>query len=132
MRKSMHTPQPYASCTYCGGTVEEQSIRTEVWIGEKLTVFENVPVGICSHCGEEYYRPDIHDKMLALTKSQAPKKIDVPVFEFTDTSASEKTGRSKKKKPVEHEEREEEIHLATDEELRELIELENEEDWDEP
>ncbi len=126
----MRPSAPYASCSYCGGTVEEQHIRTEAWIGEHLVVFDNVPVGICSHCGEEYFRADIHDKMLLLAKTPAKQKLTVPVHVFSDAAAAKSSGK-RSHRAAEEDAREEEVHIATEEELQALSETDGEENWEE-
>ncbi len=126
----MITPKPYASCSYCGSSVDEQHIRTEIWIGEQLTVFEHVPVGVCINCGEEYFRADIHDKMLELAKHASKKKITVPLYSFTDPLTVAKA-KVKAKKNAETSAREEELHIASEDELRELTEFDEAAQWEE-
>lgn len=121
---------PYASCSYCGSSVEEQHVRTEIWIGEQLTVFEHVPVGVCAHCGEEYFRADIHEKMLELARRETKKIMSVPVYSFTDPLTVAKS-KAKRKKHEDINVRDEELHIATDEELKELSEFEEQDEWEE-
>lgn len=124
----MNQQKPYASCSYCGSSIDEQHVRTEIWIGDQLTVFEHVPVGVCVNCGEEYFRADIHDKMLEMFKHPTKKNISVPVYSFTDPLA---VAKAKKKKAASFEEREQEIHLATEEEIQQLSEYDDQNNWEE-
>jgi len=45
----------YDACEYCGGNVEERSVTVDYRRGDLLVVFHNVPVGVCTQCGERYY-----------------------------------------------------------------------------
>ena len=45
-------------CPYCGNTVIEKHV-TEVVYGGQHTAFLNVRAGVCLHCGERLYTPDI-------------------------------------------------------------------------
>ena len=49
----------YDPCEYCDGQVKKQKARVDHWWKGKLFVIENVPVGICSRCGERYYEADV-------------------------------------------------------------------------
>ena len=49
----------YDPCEYCDGQVKKQNVRVDHWWKSKLVVIENVPVGVCSRCGERYYEADI-------------------------------------------------------------------------
>ena len=49
----------YDPCEYCDGRVKTQKVRVDHrWKG-KLMVIENVPVGVCSSCGERYFEAEI-------------------------------------------------------------------------
>ena len=121
----------YSSCSYCGGAVDEQHVRLEMWFGESLVVFENVPAGVCDNCGEEYFRADVQDKMTALMKTAPKKRMQVPVYSFSDPLTVAKTLAAQKKKARERAaETEKEVHIATDEEISELFETDIE-DWEE-
>ncbi|MDH7516370.1 MAG: type II toxin-antitoxin system MqsA family antitoxin [Bacteroidota bacterium] len=112
----------YSSCSYCGGAVEERHIRVEVWFGESLVIFEDVPAGVCGQCGEEYIAADIQDKMFALSKTRPSKKLVVPVYTFGDPKAVEKaeTKRRKHVEPFDDIDGRD-IRLPTDDELASLL-----------
>lgn len=79
----------YADCFYCGGLVEEQAITREIrWHGQ-LIVFENVPMGVCTQCGEKFLRPDVAKSMDAVieAKRKPVRTLEVPVFEYETTPA---------------------------------------------
>ncbi len=76
--------QQYSDCYYCGGNVEEQLLPRELrWKG-KLFVFENVPMGVCSQCGEKFLKPEVTKSIdTSLQEEKPPMKIiEVPVFAF--------------------------------------------------
>jgi YgiT-type zinc finger domain-containing protein len=74
----------YSDCYYCGGVVKEQSSSREIrWKG-KLYIFESVPLGVCTQCGEKVIKPKVAkdiDKVLE-GKSKPHKTIQVPVYEY--------------------------------------------------
>lgn len=75
-------------CYYCGGTIKQKRIRYIHEWGDKIIIFENLPVEVCSQCGEKYLSPDIIemiDKVTATTK--AKKYVKIPVV-----SVPEKVG----------------------------------------
>jgi len=74
----------YSDCFYCGGAVKEQHLPRELrWQG-KLFIFENVPMGVCSQCGEKALLPEVAkaiDKVLQ-GKKKPTKTIQVPVYKY--------------------------------------------------
>ncbi len=74
----------YDDCYFCGGVVEERLVPREIrWKGE-LLVFENVPMGVCTQCGEKFLRPEVAKTIdAALESAQQPIRIlQVPVFQY--------------------------------------------------
>ncbi|MCP4347225.1 MAG: YgiT-type zinc finger protein [Desulfobacterales bacterium] len=79
----------YSDCYYCRGNVEEQNISREIrWKGN-LYIFENVPAGVCTQCGEKVIKPEVAKNIDFLLKKQTePRKtIQVPVYEYTQSAA---------------------------------------------
>ena len=74
----------YGDCFYCGGVVEERLMPRELrWEGQ-LFVFENVPMGVCTQCGEKFLVPEVAksiDRTLKNKKKPA-KTIQVPVYQY--------------------------------------------------
>jgi YgiT-type zinc finger domain-containing protein len=118
----------YSSCAYCGSNVSEQHVRMEMWYGDKLIVFEHVPTGVCDICGEEYLRPDVQDRMIALANTPSKSTISVPVYPFTEAQAVAKR-KASQKTVLDTSISEPEILIATDEEISNLMETDLEE-WD--
>ena len=74
----------YHDCFFCGGAVEERLATREMrWEG-KLLIFEDVPMGICTQCGERYLRPDVAKKIdAALQSKKRPNRaMSVPVYQY--------------------------------------------------
>ena len=72
----------YDDCYFCGGVVEERLLPREIrWKGE-LLVFENVPMGVCTQCGEKFLRPEVAKTIdAALESAQRPSRVlQVPVY----------------------------------------------------
>lgn len=77
----------YADCSFCGGKVKEKRIQVDYRQGEKLMIFENVPVGVCGQCGERYYTAKVAkalERMLAEPGEGTGRTITVPVRPFDE------------------------------------------------
>ncbi len=120
----------YSSCTYCGSTVEERHVRVEMWFGDSMVIFEDVPAGVCNNCGEEYFGADIQDKMFSLHKKKPKKVIEVPVYTFSDPLTVAKAHAHRKKTSGDADRDSDPTHYATDEDIKGLMETDLE-DWDE-
>jgi YgiT-type zinc finger domain-containing protein len=74
----------YDDCYFCGGVVEERLLPREIrWKG-KLLVFENVPMGVCTQCGEKFLRPEVAKTIdAALESAKRPSRVlQVPVYQY--------------------------------------------------
>jgi YgiT-type zinc finger domain-containing protein len=74
----------YSDCFFCGGVVEEQLLSREVrWQGN-LVVFEDVPMGVCTQCGEKVLLPAVAKKIdLTLQERKRPRRtLRVPVYQY--------------------------------------------------
>ena len=81
----------YHKCYFCGGHVSEKKVIVDYRWGEDLiTVFKNVPAGVCQQCGEKYLESGVYKELerLAKSKSHATGKmtIDVLAFEASATA----------------------------------------------
>ncbi len=77
-------PREYSDCFYCGGLVKEAFVPRELrWQG-RLFIFENVPVGVCTQCGEKVVKPEVAKTIDRVLKEQkAPTKtVQVPVYQY--------------------------------------------------
>lgn len=72
-------------CYFCKGKTQIKNVNVDFRWGNKLFVVEDVPVEICSQCGERYYSAEVSKKLDELVKKSAkkPQKIlEVPVFNW--------------------------------------------------
>lgn len=47
-------------CEYCDGTVREHLIdREPISHHRGIVILEDVPIGVCDHCGAHYYAADV-------------------------------------------------------------------------
>lgn len=73
-------------CYFCKGTTEIRNVDVDFrWEG-KLSVIKDVPVEVCTQCGERYYSAETSKKIDELVQSDTePEKIlEVPVLEFSN------------------------------------------------
>lgn len=74
----------YSDCYYCGGIVKEKLMPRELrWQGQ-LFIFEDVPMGICTQCGEKVLKPEVAkaiDQVLH-EKKKPTRTIEVPVYHY--------------------------------------------------
>lgn len=72
-------------CEYCDGTVQERVLdREPISHHRGIVIIENVPIGVCDHCGAHYYAAEVIRRAEAILKSDAaPKRtLSVPVEAF--------------------------------------------------
>ena len=124
------TGRRYSTCSYCGNSVDEQLVSLEIWLGDRLVVFRDVPAGVCNNCGEEYFGADIQDKMFEMAKRPAKSVMEVPVYRFSDPLTVAKAEAGRKKMEHTAPQKEEEVHFASDDEIADLLQS-NFEEWDE-
>ena len=88
---------PSALCPRCSTPLSAQTVRTAVWLEDRLAVVEDIPAHVCGSCMEQFYDDDVSDALRRLTEegfpsSAAHKEITVPVFTLE--------GRIRKRKPL--------------------------------
>lgn len=75
-------------CCFCKGKTKIKNIDVDFRWGDKLFVVKNVPVEVCTQCGEKYYSSEVSKKLDELVKKQTASKIkpektlEVPVFNW--------------------------------------------------
>ena len=73
----------YPKCHYCGGAVVGKTIEWDYRRNGKHLIFQNVPAGVCSQCGEKYFRPEVSKKMdHAFRRAVPTQHIKIPVIAF--------------------------------------------------
>ena len=73
------------NCYFCQAKTGIKSVDVDFrWEG-KLYVIKNVPIEVCTQCGERYYSAEISKKIddLVQTEKAPVQTIKVPVLEFT-------------------------------------------------
>lgn len=77
-----------SNCYFCKGKTQIKNVDVDFRWGDKLFVVKNVPVEICTQCGERYYSAEVSKKLDDLVKKESestikPKKtISVPIFNW--------------------------------------------------
>lgn len=77
-----------SKCYFCKGKTEIKNIDVDFRWGGKLYIIQNVPVEVCTQCGERYYSVEVSRRLDELIKNQKspaykPRKvIEVPVFNW--------------------------------------------------
>jgi len=76
----------YDNCECCGGHVKEKKVTVDVRRGDRLCVFEHVPVGVCVRCGERYYPGPVLERLneMALHGDLATSTVKVPCVDFAE------------------------------------------------
>ena len=76
----------FDSCEYCGAPVRSRRVTVDLRRGTRLYVFHNVPVGVCSKCGERYYPGRVLEQLdeVAQHGLEGAKTISVPTFDYAE------------------------------------------------
>ena len=74
----------FDACEYCGGRVRTRRVTVDVRRGAQLCIFHNVPVGVCSACGERYYPGPLLEQLdeVARHLPNGAKRVKVPAFDY--------------------------------------------------
>lgn len=72
----------YGDCIYCRGEVLERLERIDYRYHGQLFIIENVPVGICSQCGEKFFTSEVAKKLekTAANGNGSLKTVAIPVI----------------------------------------------------
>jgi len=70
-------------CSVCHSETTSKHITYTQWYKGELVAVENVPSDVCPNCGEEYFSPDIVDKIQEVIElHHSSKTLKVPVFQL--------------------------------------------------
>lgn len=71
-------------CECCGGPVRARRVTVDLRRGERLFVFRNVPIGVCSKCGERYYPGPVLEQLdeIAQHGLAGARAIRVPMVDY--------------------------------------------------
>ena len=78
-----------SDCYFCKGKTKIKNVDVDFRWGDKLIVIKNVPVEVCSQCGERYYSAEVSKKLEEIVKRQSQSKLkpqrtlEVPVFSWS-------------------------------------------------
>ncbi len=75
-------------CESCDGIVRGRRVTVDMRRGSRLVVFKNVPIGVCSKCGERYYPGPVLERLdeLAAHGVDGAKRLSVPLFDLATAS----------------------------------------------
>ncbi|MDO8137714.1 MAG: YgiT-type zinc finger protein [Candidatus Brocadiales bacterium] len=84
MKVKKQSKKKAETCDFCGGEVVEKRTTAEFHHKGKLVIVENVPVRVCTQCGEKYYDAKIWAELerTASSRTNVKREIKVPVKEF--------------------------------------------------
>lgn len=76
----------FDACEHCGSMVRAKRVTVDLLRGERLFVFRNVPIGVCSKCGERYYPGPVLEQLddLAHHGLAGAKAIRVPMADYAE------------------------------------------------
>ena len=73
-------------CVFCGGDICKDIVMVVNERKGKVFIIENVPVGVCTQCGEREYDADVVSKLETIMTKRKSIKMEklVPVADFTE------------------------------------------------
>lgn len=76
-----------SKCYFCKASTKIKSVDVDFRWGDKLFVVKDVPVEICSQCGERYYSAEVSKKLDNIVKKGSKTNIsqqtlEVPIFSW--------------------------------------------------
>ena len=76
----------FDACEYCNGPVRTRRVTMDLRRGSRLTVFENVPVGVCAKCGERYYPGTVLERLDEIAEHglHGAKTLRVPTVDYRE------------------------------------------------
>lgn len=72
-------------CEYCQGMVRERIVdREPISHHRGIAILENVPIGVCDHCGAHYYAATVLKRVESLltTPGSTARTMQIPVDAF--------------------------------------------------
>ncbi len=57
-------------CYFCKSKVVKQNVEVDYRWGNTLTVIKDVPVDLCTQCGEKYFSSGVYKEMEILVKNR--------------------------------------------------------------
>lgn len=71
-------------CEYCNGVVRERIVKRESFKHKDgFVILENVPIGVCDHCGTRYYHSSLLRRVAEVAAGRVAAQSElVPVAQF--------------------------------------------------
>lgn len=71
-------------CEYCDGIVREKIVKRESFKHKDgFVILENVPIGVCDHCGTRYYHASLLRRVADVAAGHVAARTEpVPVAQF--------------------------------------------------
>jgi HTH-type transcriptional regulator / antitoxin MqsA len=71
------------NCRFCGGHLESQLVTRLEEADGRWMLIENVPALVCQQCGERYFTPQAHDRVVMLLSGEEKpvRTTEVEVFD---------------------------------------------------
>ncbi|MBE2196392.1 MAG: YgiT-type zinc finger protein [Anaerolinea sp.] len=82
----MGTLQELSCCLVCKGKLRERQVTRMQEYGGHWYLIENLPALVCEQCGETYYTPQAHDRVIDLITGGA-EPVRVETVAVLDASA---------------------------------------------
>ena len=78
-------------CEFCDGTVEETVRRVPFHYRKEVIYIDNVPVRVCSKCGELYFEAAVYKRLetIAVKRNTIRTKITFPLADYRKALALE-------------------------------------------
>jgi len=70
------------ACEYCGGPIVEKRATLHRKVRGQYVLIENVPAGVCAHCGVRYYAASVLKTVEESLRGRrrAEREVLVPVY----------------------------------------------------
>ena len=74
----------FDACEYCGGSVRPRRATVDLRQAERLCIFRNVPIGVCSKCGERYYPGRVLEELNEIAQHglDGAQTVRVPTLDY--------------------------------------------------
>ena len=71
-------------CSVCHSETISKTIIYTQWYNGELIAVENVPADVCQNCGEEYFSPNVADKIQEVIElHNVSRTLEVPVYQLS-------------------------------------------------
>ena len=71
-------------CAVCGGALKATTITHEEKRDSQIYLFQNVPVKVCTACGEIWIDEEVMQQIDQLIETGVPvRKVETPVYDFS-------------------------------------------------